>query len=244
MISVCMATYNGEQYLRKQLNSILGQLAPEDELIISDDSSTDATLGIIRSFNDTRIRLLEGNCAHSPIYNIENALKDAPGKILVLADQDDIWLDNKLSVVREKLKEKTERPALVMMNGYIIDAKGKRTGQTIYSRKAPKNGVLTNLYDNCFTGCTIAFTRRLLELALPFPPGIPMHDSWLGILALLQGEVEFSTEKTMEYRRHGANLSYRRRNPLQQVSWRLCLGYHLWQRCHRKKSHATSPKIL
>jgi len=236
MISVCMTTYNGERYLREQLVSILDQLGKGDELIISDDSSTDTTLEIIRDLGDARIRLLTGNSFYSPIYNIENAIKKASGELLVLADQDDIWLENKLAVVREKLGHKIERAALVMMDGYIIDGDGMRTGQTIFRRQPPKKGVLANLYDNCFTGCTLAFTRPLLELALPFPAGIPMHDAWLGILALLRGEVEFAPEKTIEYRRHGTNLSYRRRNPLRQIRWRLCLSYHLWHRCKQLKS--------
>ncbi len=235
MISVCMATHNGEQYLREQLVSILSQLGKDDALIISDDSSTDATLEIIHSFGDARITLLEGNNFYSPIYNIENAIKQATGELLVLADQDDIWLNNKLAVIRQKLSKKTDRPALVMMDGYIIDVEGVRTGQTIFRRQSPKHKILANLYDNCFTGCTLAFTRPLLDLALPFPPGIPMHDSWLGILALLRGKVEFVAEKTMEYRRHSTNLSYRRRNPLLQIRWRLCLGYQLWRRCQRDK---------
>ena len=81
-----------------------------------------------------------------------------------------------------------------------------------------------------FTGCTLAFTRELLDIALPFPPGIPMHDSWLGMLALLHGEVQFVETRTMEYRRHGANLSKWQRNPLVQIRWRLCLGYQLYRR--------------
>ena len=230
MISVCMTTFNGERYVREQLVSILSQLDKDDELIISDDSSTDATGEIIRGFDDDRITLLEGNSFQNPIYNIENALQHASGELLVLADQDDIWLSNKLSVVSQKLYEKNDRPALVMMDGYIIDAEGVRTGQTIFSRQPPKHGLLANIYDNCFTGCTLAFTRPLLELALPFPSGIPMHDSWLGILAIIAGEVEFTPDKTIEYRRHGANLSHRRRNPFLQIRWRLFLAYHLWRR--------------
>jgi glycosyltransferase involved in cell wall biosynthesis len=242
MLSVCMATYNGEKYLRAQLESILPQLESGDELVISDDSSTDKTLGIIRSYNDDRIRLLTGNRFFSPIYNFENALKHAGGKIIALADQDDIWLPDKLALIRRQLDGKTDRPALVMLDGYMIDAEGRRTGQTIFGRKPPKHGVLANLYDNCFTGCTLAFTRPLLELALPFPPGIPMHDSWLGILALLRGEVEFVRQPTMEYRRHGDNLSRWQRNPLVQIRWRLCLAYHLYRRHHlvKRRGHTSA----
>jgi glycosyltransferase involved in cell wall biosynthesis len=231
VISVCMTTYNGERYLREQLDSILSQLGNDTELIISDDSSTDNTLDIIRSFEDSRITLLEGNNFRSPIYNIENALKHAHGDILVLADQDDIWLPGKLELIRGQLTDKTDQPALVMANGHVIDAEGRRTGKTMFQRKRPKKSLAMNIFDNTFTGCALAFTRPLLELALPFPQGIPMHDFWLGCLALVRGEVAFVPDITMEYRRHGANQSYLRLNPLQQIRWRVCIALNLWRRC-------------
>jgi glycosyltransferase involved in cell wall biosynthesis len=230
MISVCMATRNGENYLQQQLQSILTQLEPDDELIISDDSSTDGTVEIIEAIADPRIRLLEKNAFFSPIYNLENALKKSSGQIIALADQDDIWLENKQAVIRQKLADKSGQAALIMMDGYIIDGKGQRTGQTIFAHKPPKRGILANLYDNTFCGCTLAFTRELLEIALPFPPGIPMHDSWLGMLALLHGKVEYTDEKTMEYRLHGANFSKWQRKPWIQIKWRLCLAYQLCRR--------------
>ena len=229
-LSVCLASHNGEKYLRRQLESILCQLDADDELVISDDSSTDATLEIIRSFGDSRIRLLENNTFFSPIYNFENALRHASGDIIALADQDDVWLDDKAATIRTALGKKTGTPSLIMMNAFIIDSAGERTGQTLFERKRPRKGVLPNIYDNTFTGCALAFTRELLEVALPFPPGIPMHDSWLGLLALLFGDVCFIDEKTLEYRRHGTNLSRRQRNPLIQIRWRLCLGYQLVRR--------------
>jgi len=86
-ISVCMATRNGGRYLRQQLASILTQPGPTDEVIISDDSSTDDTLAIINSMADPRIRLFTNNTFYSPIFNFENALKQATGEIIVLADQ-------------------------------------------------------------------------------------------------------------------------------------------------------------
>ena len=230
MLSVCMATRNGEAYLREQLASILPQLEPGDELVISDDSSTDATLEIIRNFDDARIRQLTGNKFFSPIYNFENALRNARGQIITLADQDDIWLADRVEIIRHHLRDKSGLPALIMMDGYVIDTAGNRTGQTIFKRKPPKHGLLENLYDNTFTGCALAFTRELLDIALPFPRGIPMHDSWLGTMALLHGEVQFVETRTMEYRRHAANLSKWQRNPLVQIRWRLCLGYQLYRR--------------
>ena len=83
MISVCMATRNGEEYLQDQLDSILQQLGHDDELVISDDSSNDGTVDLVKSFADPRIRLLPDNTFYNPIYNFENAIKHAEGDILI-----------------------------------------------------------------------------------------------------------------------------------------------------------------
>ncbi|MBW2466918.1 MAG: hypothetical protein JRF02_06415 [Deltaproteobacteria bacterium] len=135
-----------------------------------------------------------------------------------------------MEVVRQQLGDRLDRPALIMMDGFIIDGEGKRTGETLFHRKPPKKSIPGNLYDNTFTGCALAFTRPLLDKALPFPSGIPMHDSWLGLLALRFGEVDFIEVKTMEYRRHGVNVSRWQRNPYIQIRWRVILAYHLWLR--------------
>src|SRR5579871_1607034 len=105
MISVCMATYNGERYILKQLQSIISQLSENDEIVISDDSSTDNTINIIKSFNDSRIRLYENNKFGSPIFNLENALKHAKNDFIFLSDQDDLWESNKVKTLVEKLNQ-------------------------------------------------------------------------------------------------------------------------------------------
>lgn len=95
MISVCMATYNGEEYIKEQLESILCQLGEMDEIIISDDGSTDNTLNIIESYNDSRIKIHINTGKHGFVYNFENALQKAKGEYIFLSDQDDIWLPEK-----------------------------------------------------------------------------------------------------------------------------------------------------
>ena len=97
MISVCMATYNGEKYIRQQICSIISQIGEGDEVIISDDGSTDSTLDTIRSMADSRIRIVKGPCRRSPTLNFENALSHAQGDYIFLADQDDVWLPGKVS---------------------------------------------------------------------------------------------------------------------------------------------------
>jgi glycosyltransferase involved in cell wall biosynthesis len=197
-----MATRNGEKFIQKQLASILPQLGPDDELVISDDSSTDRTVEIINSFADPRIRLLKNNTFYNPIFNAENALSHAQGGIIVLADQDDVWLDGKLRLVRERLGGLHGRVRLLMMDGENIDEHDALLAGSIFDSIGVRGGVLRNIYDNKYVGCCLAFTRELLEIALPFPKRIPMHDMWLGILAELFGEVEFVRERTIRYRRH------------------------------------------
>ena len=96
MISVCIATYNGEKYLAEQLDSILLQVSEEDELIISDDGSTDHTLEILRTYaaNYPQIQLLQGP-GQGVIANFAFALTHTKGEVIFLADQDDVWLPNK-----------------------------------------------------------------------------------------------------------------------------------------------------
>ena len=96
MISVCIATYNGERYIGEQIKSILNQLNSSDEIIVSDDGSKDKTIDVVKSFDDKRIRIIDGPRKGSPISNFENALKAAKGEYIFTADQDDVWTDDKV----------------------------------------------------------------------------------------------------------------------------------------------------
>ena len=96
MISVCIATYNGEKYILEQILSILPQLKENDEIIVSDDSSTDTTLEIIKNINDKRIQIFKNTGNHGVNSNFDNALKRAHGEYIFLSDQDDVWLPGKV----------------------------------------------------------------------------------------------------------------------------------------------------
>jgi glycosyltransferase involved in cell wall biosynthesis len=224
-ISVCMATRNGEKYINKQLESILMQLTPIDEVVISDDSSTDKTVNIIKGFSDHRIHLYENNTFFSPIFNIENALKKSSGEIIVLSDQDDIWLNNKIAVIRRELTRASTGIKLIVLDGQIVDEHEVIMYDSIFARISSGKGLLKNVYDNTYMGCCMAFSRDLLKIALPFPRNIPMHDMWLGILAEMFGTVEFVREKTIKYRRHRTSVTnlHRRMDVLKQIRRR----YHL-----------------
>ncbi|MFA6072445.1 MAG: glycosyltransferase [Janthinobacterium sp.] len=105
-ISVCIATFNGAKYIKAQLSSILNQLGKDDEVIVSDDSSSDHTIEIIRQFNDSRIKIYSDNKFQSPILNFEHAISKATGKYIFLSDQDDEWAPDKVATLLPLLEEK------------------------------------------------------------------------------------------------------------------------------------------
>ena len=208
MISVCMATYNGEKYIKEQLSSILSQLGSNDEIIISDDKSTDNTINIIKSFNDVRIKVISGLCKKSPTINFENALKNCKGDYIFLSDQDDIWYDNRVKVALSELKD--EKCLCVLNNYSIINQDGeiiKKCGFDNNDHVLKKSFLLQLFSPQKYIGCCMAFKRDLLEIALPFPPYIPMHDMWIGLLASYRNNTHYISEPLVYYRRHGKNVT-------------------------------------
>lgn len=202
MISVCIPTYNGEKYIKEQLDSILIQLEKEDEVIISDDSSSDRTIEIIKSYNDSRISLIENCKFQSPIFNLENALKHAKGDYIFLSDQDDIWKPDKVKVVLSHLLNSD----LIVSQFKFIDENGIEIKNDGQFRLTPRF-FFHELYSNPYLGCAMAFNRKILNYSLPFPSRIAMHDIWIGLLTKLVGKVEFISDELILYRRHHNNFS-------------------------------------
>lgn len=200
-ISVAMTSHNSEKYIARQIESILSQLGPGDELCISDDSSTDGTIAIIGSFHDLRIQLSMNNTFYNPIFNLENAIKMVTGDIIILADSDDVWLPGRIEMIRRELKLPGIK--LIVMNGYVCDKDLVPQSKDIFQQLHSGPGLLKNFYRNTYIGCCMAFTRKLLDVALPFPKRVPMHDVWLGLLAQMYGLVTFIMVPTLLYRRHG-----------------------------------------
>lgn len=238
-ISVCMATYNGARFVGEQLASILRQLGPEDEVVVSDDGSTDATLEVVRSFGDPRVRVVIGGF-RSPVKNFENALRHARGEVIALSDQDDVWLDGRVELIRARFEPPRARVQLVALDAVVVDERGAVLEPSLFARLGAGPGLLKNVYDNTYVGCCLAFSRALLDVALPFPPGIPMHDMWLGLLAERFGTVEFVRVPMLAYRRHGANATSMRRRfmPLVQLRRRWNLSTSLLRRVLERRGKA------
>lgn len=204
MISVCIATLNGEKYIKRQLSSILSQLSTGDEVIIADDSSTDNTLDVIREFDDSRIRIIEGANRLSPIWNFEKALSKARGDYIYLSDQDDEWLPNKVKVTQLYLQNYD----CIVSDNISVRGDGAIISSSFYKLNKTKSGKFYNLLvKNGYLGCCMAFRRNVLEASLPFPTNIPMHDIWIGNVAAFRFNVKFIPEKLIRFCRHGDNAS-------------------------------------
>ena len=205
MISVCMATYNGEKYLRQQLDSILVQLSEQDEIVISDDGSTDKTIEILKSYKDTRIKVFNNIKNHGVNSNFENALQNAYGNYIFLSDQDDVWLPGKIEACVNALNSVD----CVIHDAIITNAELKIIAQSFFAYRRSGNGLLKNIVKNTYLGCCMAFRRELLPTVLPIPNTTRFyHDNWIGLLADWKFNLRFIPFKGIYFRRHESNTSY------------------------------------
>lgn len=205
-ISVCLASYNGEKYISRQLKSILPQLKPLDEIVISDDGSTDRTIDVINSFHDPRIKLFINN-GHNYTKNFENALKNSNGDIIFLCDQDDEWMPDKVVSVLRKFSE--EDVDLVVTDAEVIDSKGNIISKSYFRSSNVKKGFFRNWTRTRYIGSCIAFKRKMLERILPIPGNSKYiaHDYWIACIGELYYKVGLLNKPEMYYIRHEGNAS-------------------------------------
>ena len=204
MISVCIATYNGERYIRQQIESIVCQLNVDDEIIVSDDGSTDGTLDIVKGIGDKRIKIIEGPGRKSPILNFECALKASKGDFIFLSDQDDVWKPDKVEICMKWLKTYH----CVVSDAEVTDNRLKPLYPSLYDIMQVRQGRIYNtIWKNGYTGCCMAFRRNVLEASLPFPKNIPMHDIWVGNVAAYKYNVIFIPDRLIHFRRHENTIS-------------------------------------
>ncbi|WP_035673924.1 glycosyltransferase family 2 protein [Flavobacterium sp. 83] len=209
-ISVCMATFNGEKFIKEQLQSILKQLSDTDEIIISDDGSSDDTINIISSFSDPRIKLIPTDSSklkHSKqsksyqvTQNFENALSYATGDYIFLSDQDDVWEDDKVAGCVLLLKE--EQLNLIIHDATVVDEVDTVIAVSYFEKVKSQKGFFRNIIKNSYLGCCMVFDRSVLLKALPFPKDLIAHDMWIGLIAEKNGKVAFIEKKYIRYKRH------------------------------------------
>jgi len=213
-ISIALITYNGEKYIREQLDSILSQTIQDFEVVVCDDCSTDSTRLILTEYaqKDARIVLNFNEKNLGFLKNIEKAIKLCKGEFVALADQDDIWEVEHLSVLHSHIGDNL----LICGDTLLVDEKGNslnfRFSQMlmidINLLKSNNEHLLRLLImDNIFQGAAMMFNRKIIDMALPFPNGIEYHDIWLALCAMALNKFVYIPMVVIKHRRHSVNCS-------------------------------------
>lgn len=212
-VSMAMASYNAERYIEAQLESILGQTRPVDELIISDDGSTDKTIEIIERVTAgySGVRLLRNEQTVLTARNFENAIRETTGDVIFLSDTDDVWFPDKVAAMIQPFNADT-RILLAYCNAVLTDRE-LRPIETMFERRKESGlgqplTISQMVRGVPFNGPMIAFRAELKPYVIPISPLSLQwfHDHWIAFIAYAVGQVKSIDEPYVYYRRHGANL--------------------------------------
>ena len=222
-ISVALCTHNGARFLEAQVRSICAQSCPPDEIVLSDDASTDGSVDIARRTLDAcqsalpdrviALRVLQNTPPLGVVANFEQAIRHCTGELIALCDQDDVWLPDRLSRLQ---LEMARRPDLLLIHSdaRLVDATGAPLGKTQFEALGVQRWEIERIHAggamavllraSRVTGATVVFRRALADLALPFPAAW-WHDEWLAMVAASLGRMDVIDEPLIEYRQHGHN---------------------------------------
>lgn len=225
LVSVIICTYNGEKYLKAQVDSICNQTYINLEIIILDDCSTDLTVAIANEYTTlySNIKVIVNEVNIGVDKNMEQGFILAKGKYICPSDQDDVWKENKIEVLVNLIKE--NKCSLVYCNGYFTDENMVKikhekfgdkpiTENDLYPFISGKNYQNLLIY-NCISGHAMLFEKELGMELIPFDLKVIYYDQWLGIAALLRKGVSFTTEPLVYFRRHTTAVTHHMRTHLQ-----------------------------
>ncbi|WP_051287222.1 glycosyltransferase family 2 protein [Algoriphagus mannitolivorans] len=200
-ISVAMTTYNGEVYLRKQLDSILNQTKQVDEIWVGDDGSTDGTLSILEEYSQkTNLQFFTNSKNLGFVKNFEKTLLKCTGDLIFLSDQDDVWFPKKVETMVGMMGDNL----LIHSDCRLIDEEGHVLKELFKGEIRTHNQAEDFLFANVVTGCTALIDRKLLQIALPFPKGVLYHDWYLALIASYQGKLAYIPQPLVDYRQHSS----------------------------------------
>jgi len=218
-ISVALCTHQGSRFVVEQAESIVQQTVPPDEVILSDDASTDGTVELVESVfsgqKKVRLRVLRNERALGVVANFQQAVLAASGDIIFLSDQDDRWRPDK---VERMVAEFDRKPELLLLHtdALLVDEQGSSLGVTLFDSLEATEGEIQGITSgsafevllrrNLALGASIAFRKTLLDAAVPFGDAW-VHDEWLAIIAAAQGPeaVDVLREQLLDYRQHASN---------------------------------------
>ncbi len=213
-ISIAMCTFNGEAFIAEQLESIAKQTLRPDELIVSDDGSTDRTVSIVEAFASTApftVRLLANAKNVGINKNFERAIAACRGDVIALCDQDDVWRVDKLAIIGQRFAADPDT-GLVFSDAELVDEALRPLDQTLSQRvglgsrlqQMISDGMAIDVLaeDNIVTGATAAFRSLFKSLILPIPEGALVHDGWSALLVASVSGISFIDLPLIKYRQH------------------------------------------
>ena len=215
LVSIVMATYNGEQYIKKQLDSIIKQSYKNIEIIICDDCSTDNTIKIINKYKEKysfiKLFINESNLGYAK--NFEKGISLCSGKYIALSDQDDIWDLNKIKMQLDSARSIKDKniPIMIHSDLEMVDENENTINKSYFEfrkYKLKKQKDLGHILGPCgVMGNTLFFNNHLKDIILPFPKDVENHDYWVATINELFGKRVTLDEKLTKYRIHSSNCS-------------------------------------
>lgn len=214
-IAVVMTTFNGDKYLVEQLESIISQTLRPSEIIVCDDGSSDDTIQILKRYSERKILVHHQN--EQRLGVVKNFTKAttlvSTAEYIAFADQDDVWLPNKLEELVNKMLCSTDqaKPAMVFSDASIIDRSGHVLKSSLWKEFGihPRRQTFrTLLTRNIVPGCMMLINSKMKELFLSIPEAAYMHDAWVTFLAFAYKNYAFVDEPLVKYRQHESNVTY------------------------------------
>lgn len=216
-VQILVSTYNGETYLKEQLDSLLNQTYPNMEILIRDDGSTDKTIAIIKEYqkkNSNIFLFAESNIGLTKSFL--DLLKKCDAEYVAFSDQDDVWMKDKVQKAVEAL-EKTKGPALYCSNQILVDTNLKPL-ETNGVIPMPRPGFENAVIESMCTGCTAMLNKALVDnIKLHMPTHAIWHDWWCYLVASYIGTVIFDKNAYIYYRQHGNNQLGSSRSAFQMI---------------------------
>lgn len=204
-VQILMSTYNGEKFLKEQLESLLRQTYQNLEILVRDDGSKDGTCEILREYEKKYSNVhvyLESNVGVTRSFF--ELLKKSDADYIAFSDQDDVWLEEKVEKAVEKLKELDE-PALYCSNKILVDSNLNIIAENTHKKLIP--GFENAVVECICTGCTSMMNRALAEnIKEHIPEHAIIHDWWCYLVASYLGTVIFDDNSYIYYRQHGENV--------------------------------------
>ena len=221
MISIAIATYNGEKFIKEQLDSIFNQTILPDEIVICDDNSNDNTLNIVNEYKDRNIPLVIVKNKINQGYkkNFYNAIKKCRGDFIFLCDQDDIWKNDKLESMISIMKD--DNNILLLCSNlkpfYVENCKNTMHWKHIFSiKKVKRLNKYKNFVNTLRPGCTFCISKSLAKIYIDNVDLSIFHDNLLWHLANIYNGAYILNRQTMLYRRHSLNASNNKVNSVEK----------------------------